>query len=169
LSGLGINVIPLHRGVGCTAAIVVAEQWRRTSRCRGGPTRFRPCRVAGYDCGPVTRGALHPLSGVACTSARGRPGLVELIIRWGCRYDANDEVFVEAINTSCASATSLTARWEDKPACSEPAARGASCSVAGWRCTATVADVQPAGTVVSLCRRPDARRQAVQISVALPP
>jgi hypothetical protein len=125
--------------------------------------------IAGYVCQPASVGSLDPLAGVACTSTQDPDGLVELVVFWGCRYDRNDELSVAAINGPCATATALAAAWDELEECNFPSHIGATCSAAGWQCTALGGIIGPAGELVSLCRRPDDPRAAVRMVLVYPP
>jgi len=167
--GLGIGAEPVHRGSGCTPAVAVAQEWSTRAACHSGPDRLRACTVAGQSCTPIDVGQLDALSGVACRNARNPNALIELIVRWGC-HPTNDEIFTDAINLSCATATAVTRAWSRHDRCTEIFVVGAKCSpLAGWRCTATIADNEPAGTIASRCARTGRQREVVEITWALPP
>lgn len=163
-----IAVQPVHRDVGCTSALTLAHRWATTRACRQSPTDLRSCTLGEYVCEPVAEGQLDTLAAITCTSARNPTGIVEIIARWSCKSGIED-VYTAAISTTCAVARAVTKAWEKQVACAEPDVAGATCEAAGWRCTATVADFGPAGTVVSLCRAPEVQRKVVEITEVLPP
>ncbi|WP_157592281.1 hypothetical protein [Solirubrobacter soli] len=167
--GFGINVQPLHVKGGCTAAIELADRWRRKRACRSGPTRLHRCVVAGHVCEPTWAAELSPLAGVRCSDARHPAARYELVVGWGCN-GVDTELVAEAINVSCATARAVLHAWADETACSEPRAVGAACTpLTGWRCRALVADFEPAGLVSSRCRRTGSVREAVEVAWVLPP
>jgi hypothetical protein len=125
--------------------------------------------AGGESCVPVNEGQLDSLSGVACTDELAPGALIELVVRWSCP-STDDEVYADAINVSCVQAIKVMRAWSGQDACAEPDSLGATCTpLAGWRCSATIADFGAAGTVASRCWATPDLREGVDVTWVLPP